>query len=173
LKKLCPQCPLPRKGGGLSVFLVLCIALTSGCASSALRSRWRHQILESGRETSLEYREEGLLFYQGRLVPDSFSAIVCPIGSFVYRRPPALIASSSGWQRDAGGMDTLSAAKAPAPSGAAFSADEAMRGWYPAPFSGRKKGTPASWIWAEFKGAGYWIKPEGVFVYAARLRPLP
>ncbi|MDR2733081.1 MAG: hypothetical protein LBC99_00390 [Spirochaetota bacterium] len=141
------------------------------CTSFSLRGDWNHQIRVSGKTSSREYREEGLLVYQGRLIPDNYRAIVCPIGSFVYRRQPALVNSSSGWLRDEAKMDSLSAAKkqTSGKSGAAFTGDDARQGWYEAGFFARKPGTPVSWIWVDFGSKSYWIKSEGVFYYSTIL----
>ena len=165
---------------GLIILLLLCV-LAGACSSSVLRREWSHQILKNGDQTTREYREEGLLLYQGRPVPDRFSVIVCPIGSFVYRRPPALVSSSSGWLRDADGPVSLPAAEAAVPreegdtgvSPEDFGRDEALRGWYEAPFEARKSGTPAGWIWVVFGKKSYWMKAEGVFYYPSILAPAP
>jgi hypothetical protein len=126
----------------------------------------------SGKANSREYREEGILLYRGRLVPDAYQTIVCPIGSFMYRRQPAFVNASSGWLRDAAKMDSLLAAKSPAASdAAAFTGDDAARGWYEAAFAARRPGTPKHWIWVDFGSKSYWIKSEGLFYYATLLLP--
>ena len=158
----------------------LCAILAGACASSSLRGQWNHQILRSGDPSSREYREEGQLLYQGRPVPESFSAIICPIGSFVYRRSPVLVASSSGWLRDEADKDSLQAARAAASREGAgdtangvFGKEDALRGWYEAAFEARKSGTPAGWIWVIFGKKSYWMKSEGVFYYPSILAPPP
>jgi len=162
----------PRRKTILLLCLLLGALSFGACSSSALRTDWKHQIRVSGKTSSREYREEGLLVYRGRLIPDNYQAIVCPIGSFVYRRQPALVHSSSGWLRDEAKMDSLSAAKEHATvAETVFTGDDARQGWYAAAFSARKPGTPISWIWVDFGGKSYWIKPEGVFYYSAILAP--
>jgi hypothetical protein len=56
---------------------------------------------------------------------------------------------------------------------ALFDRNDALRGWYEAPFGGRKSGTPANWIWVVFRNRSYWIKAEGVFYYPSILPPAP
>ena len=129
---------------------------------------WGHRVLASGDQSARDLREEGLLTYRGRLVPASFDSIVCPLGTFVYRRPHVLVSGSSGWLRESA-TDTASAR--PEPGRPAFAVADAERGWYDGLFLGRKAGTPSDWVWVGITTNGFWLKPRGIFFYSEILAP--
>ncbi len=153
-------------------FIVLVIVGLAGilaaCSSTgAIRSQWEHRVLASGERTSREYREEGLLLYRERLVPPAFTSILCPAGSFVYHRPHALVAASSGWLREDANLDSLEVR-----SGAVSLADkDRQRGWYLAAWDGKRAGTPSDWVWVRIGTNGYWLKPQGLHYYSELLAP--
>ena len=147
---------------------VAAMLVLAGCSmKSAVRSQWEYRVLTSGERTSREYREEGLLLYRERLVPPAFSTILCPAGTFVYRRTHALVASASGWLRDEARVDSLEVQS----RGAALTDAERSRGWYEAAWDARRAGTPLDWVWVSFSTNGYWLKPQGLHYYSEILAP--